>query len=221
MQPRLQGLRSSRGTDFIDLVCPDLLVDKEEDFQVHPYRILLDLDGTVAQNAGRRVAARHFGISLSEEQHGRLPDLLGLTDEQFWAWWHENQEEIYDQADPLPGAAAVIRRLREAGSFVAVVTARRSSAEAVTAYWLARHGFACDQMVFDADDKQSIARALELTLAFEDDVENAVRLADLMPVALMETVRNRGAAVDHPQIYRASGWDQVLPWLGRLAARPA
>ncbi|HEY3364632.1 MAG TPA: hypothetical protein VGK74_06230 [Symbiobacteriaceae bacterium] len=186
------------------------------------WRVLLDLDGTVAQNAGRRIAAEQFGIVMTEEQSGqRLPELLGLTDDQFWAWWHENQEQIYDQAEPLPGAAGTVRALKASGAHIAVVTARRESSRLVTAAWLNRFGIPYDEMVFSADDKVAVARGLGLTVGFEDDPLNAVALADVIPVILIENLKNRGQEIVHDQVFRVSGWQEVLPLLRRLGARPA
>lgn len=188
---------------------------------MHHLRILLDLDGTVAQNAGRKIAAEHFGVNLDEESGLSLPERLGLTVEEFWAWWHTNQEEIYERAVPLPGAAAVLRSLKQAGATIVVVTARRSDAQAVTCSWLARHDFPWDEMILNADDKVSIAQEQKLNLGFEDDPANAIPLADLMPMVLVGGHKNRSQAIEHPQIYRVSGWDEVPALLHLLTARTA
>lgn len=186
------------------------------------WRILLDLDGTVAQNAGRRLAAQHFGKPEVEFAEGEsLRGLLGLTEEQFWAWWHEHQEAIYDLAEPLPGSAETLGALRAAGAHIAVVTARRDAARDVTERWLGRHGFPYDQMVFSADDKVAVAQALGLNLGFEDDPANAVPLADLMPMILIDNLKNRLVDTDHPQLFRVAGWHDVQPLLRRLAAQSA
>lgn len=186
------------------------------------WRVLLDLDGTIARNAGRIVAARHFGITFSEEQAAeRLVNLLGLTEAEFWKWWHENQEEIYDQAIPLAGAAEVLRQLREDGAHITVVTARRPEARTVTARWLDRYNFVCDEMVFGADDKVAVARERGLTLGFEDDPGNAAALAEVMPMVLIDHARNRTPETAHPHVHRVGGWSEVQPLLRRLAARTA
>lgn len=184
-------------------------------------RILLDLDGTVAQNAGRRVAARQFGVSLPENDSRPLADLLGLSEEAFWTWWHENQHEIYDQADPLPGAPETLRSLKESGAYIAVVTARRTDAQAVTEAWLRRVGIAVDEVVMAADDKVAPARALNLNLGFEDDPHFAVPLADAFPMILIENRKNRDFTLEHAGIHRVRSWDEVLPLVRRLGTRIA
>lgn len=185
-------------------------------------RILLDLDGTVAHNAGRKVAERQFGIPIGEELAGQsLFEILGMNREQFWAWWYANEEEIYGQAVPMPEASTVLQALKQAGAFIAVVTARRSSAEQVTRRWLGQHGIPHDMMVMDADDKVAVARRLSLNVGFEDDPAHAVPLADVIPMALIQSNKNLDREILHPQVYRLSGWPEVMPWLTRLASRSA
>lgn len=189
---------------------------------MYSWRVLLDLDGTVAQNAGRRLLPRHQGIPISEAQYGEsLLETLGWTGEQFGAWWHENQHAIYDEAEVLPGAAEAVRTLKEQGAHIAVVTARRTSAEAVTTEWLERHGFPFDRMIFSADDKVAVARDLALNIGFEDDPWGAAALAEVMPMVLVENFKNRGVATAHPHVHRVAGWHEVHPLLGRLAAGTA
>lgn len=185
------------------------------------WRILLDLDGTVAQNAGRRLAADQFGVRLDDAAGVSLPEQLGLTPEEFWAWWHANQEEIYNLAVPLEGSAAVLRALHGAGAYICVVTARRSEAEQVTRAWLDRHGFPYDHMVFASDNKCAVAQTHNLNLGFEDDPANAVALADLMPMVLIENFKNRGEEITHPGVLRVSGWNEVPALMAGLVARSA
>jgi uncharacterized HAD superfamily protein len=189
---------------------------------VHQWRILLDLDGTVAQNAGRRLAERHFGVNLSERSSDTpLWDVLGITADEFWAWWHENQEEIYGQASALPGASDTLHHLKSAGAFIAVVTARRATAEPVTRAWLRDNDMPFDTMVMNADDKVPVAQQLGLNVGFEDDPHHAVPLADVMPMILIENLKNQTHAITHPNLYRVPAWPDALPLLRRLAAQTA
>lgn len=191
----------------------------KEDSILHHWRVLLDLDGTVAQNAGRQVAARHFGIEIPDNTS--VMEVLGLTEEQFWAWWADNQEEIYDKAVVMPGAAEAVRQLKDAGAFIAVVTARRLEAEAVTLGWLSRHGIPYDTAIFAQDEKVTAARELALNIGFEDDPAFALPLAEFMPMILVENHKNRKQAIDHPHVHRVAGWHEVHPLLRRLAERSA
>lgn len=186
------------------------------------FRILLDLDGTVAQNAGRRVAEEQFGIAISEDRSGEsLMEILGMDREQFWTWWEQNHEPIYGRAVPLPGAVEALQSLKDSGAYIAVVTARRSSARPVTCDWLSRYEIAHDLVIMDADDKVEVAKSLGLNAGFEDDPAHALPLADVMPMALMLNHKNLGQEILHPRLERLADWTQALPWLHRLAARTA
>jgi hypothetical protein len=60
-----------------------------------------------------------------------------------------------------------------------------------------------------------------LTIGFEDDPHFAIPLADVMPMILIENDKNRGLALEHPQLHRVEGWAQALPLLRRLEMRTA
>ncbi len=190
---------------------------------MHHWRVLLDLDGTVAQNAGRSIAAEQFGIDLnpSGEQPRSLQEILGWTETEFWAWWHENQGEIYEQAVPITGAVETVSALKGAGAYIAIVTARRPDAEAVTTQWLNHVGLAFDQMVMGADDKATVAVALGLNVGFEDDPAHALALAEVMPVVLLDNLKNQGLDIAHPRVFRISRWTEALPLLQRLGEQTA
>lgn len=188
---------------------------------VQQFRILLDLDGTVLQNAGRQMLIEQFGLTLAEDESApESLERLGIDSGQFWAWWSANQVEIYGRAVALEGAVAVIRSLRQAGAFVAVVTARRSEAEDVTRSWIDQAGLEVDEMVFGADDKVSVALSLGLNLAFEDNVQNAEALSAHMPVVLMSG-RHNAAADLLPGIFKVEEWSRVPALLEELSRRTA
>lgn len=184
------------------------------------WRILLDIDGTIAYNAGKRLAAAYFGVRIEDTQtYQPLQQLVGLTDGQFWEWWSANEEEIYRQADPIPHAPECVRALKQAGSFIAVVTARRRTAASVTEQWLDAHGFPYDELICEADDKVAVARALQLELAFEDDTIHAIALAEWMPVIAVEGPKNRLVPNDHPRIFKVQDWAEIAPLLQSLSLR--
>ena len=54
----------------------------------------------------------------------------------------------YSAAEPLPGAAAALARLRDQGWVVVIHTGRHFNHWRVTVDWLDRHGLAYDQIVF-------------------------------------------------------------------------
>jgi len=54
----------------------------------------------------------------------------------------------YDRAEPIPGAADALGRLRAGGWLVVIYTARHFNHWRTTVDWLARHGVGYDQLVF-------------------------------------------------------------------------
>ncbi|MFZ5825781.1 MAG: 5' nucleotidase, NT5C type [Bacillota bacterium] len=189
-------------------------------------RLLLDLDGTTLKNAGREVMARELNLPLPQGNSGAwlsggILEEMGIRMERFWAVWHANQDEIYARAVPLPGALETLAGLKSAGAHIAVVTARRSPAEAVTRDWLALHGVSYDAIQFNCDDKLTVARSLGLNMAIDDDLGHIQALAQGMPAMLMDP-EGRHADVELPRnVCRIRDWSEVPDVIRRLRLQVA
>ena len=156
-----------------------------------PVRLLLDLDGTLLQNAAGPVLSRYFGKAMPPGHPPAwfstgLLKRLRISTGQFWQAFAENEEEIYGGSVLMPGAAACLQQLKQGGAFIAVVTARRLSAEKTTRRWLAAHNVPFDVLEMGHDNKLPIALSLNLNWAIEDDAAIAATLAQELHVLLMQ-----------------------------------
>ncbi len=182
-----------------------------------PVRLLLDLDGTVCYNAAGDVMSQVLGVPLPAGgpaawiRAGLLGN-IGITPAQFWRIFTEHEEEIYGHAVPLPEAAASLRELKAAGAFIAVVTARRPSAAAVTHRWLSRHQVPFDVLEMGYDDKLPAAMTHELNWALEDDLHVAAALARSLQVILITSCPRAGRG--RRRLHRRGdvGFRQVHSW---------
>lgn len=184
-------------------------------------RLLLDLDGTTLRNVGRDVIARIFNLPLpTSNANGWLSSGIleerGITTEMFWSAWQENEEEIYGRATPLPGALETLQALKEGGAHIAVVTARRTSAEGVTLEWLHRHAVPYDAIRFNCDDKLGVAHSLGLNMAIDDDIAHVTNIAQGMPVLLMDTDGRHRETILPDRVHRIHGWAEVPQAISRL-----
>jgi uncharacterized HAD superfamily protein len=184
-------------------------------------RLLLDLDGTTLRNAGREVMARELNLPIPQGNSGAwlsegILEAMGITVERFWEVWQTHQEEIYGKAVPLPGAVETLHALKARGAHIAIVTARRDHAEAVTVAWLAAHGVPYDAIRFGCDDKLAVAQELGLNLAVDDDLRVALRLAEGLPVMLMDTDGRHNAIQLPENVHRIGGWGEVPDLVRRL-----
>ncbi len=186
-------------------------------------RLLLDLDGTTLRNAGREVISRIFDLPLPDANtpgwlSSGILEERGITKEQFWAAWQANEPEIYGRAIPLPGALETLAELKAGGAHIAVVTARRGSAETVTQEWLARYAVPYDAIQFNCDDKLAVAQSLGLNLAIEDDLAHVMHIAQAMPVMLMDSDGRHADAELPAGVHKVAGWHEVPGLIARIQA---
>lgn len=184
-------------------------------------RLLLDLDGTTLKNIGREVMARELKLPIPQGNSGSwfdsgIMEEMGITVERFWQVWQAHEEEIYARATPLPGALETLADLKVGGAHIAVVTARRDTAERVTREWLGIHGVPYDAIRFNCDDKLAVARSLGLNMGIDDDLNHILSLSQGMPTMLMDS-DGRHEGLELPaSVCRVRGWDEVPVVIERL-----
>lgn len=138
---------------------PDLLTDR-------PLRVGVDLDGVVYDWLGmfRGWCATATGADPGRYFTATTYDFYqqwGLTKDEFYQHYAEavNARVAYTTGPPLPGAARVIKAIRDAGHRVVIVTARAAGDPALTTQdslaWLDDHGIVYDEFHL-AEDKTTI-----------------------------------------------------------------
>lgn len=108
-------------------------------------RLGIDLDGVVADfNAGwMRVHADEFGSELHPDMVDTWDGLhaIGGFDDMraFWSWAapKEHRPSIFRHLEPYPDALDSLRRLRQQGHHIAIVTTKPHWAHTDTLRWLA------------------------------------------------------------------------------------
>jgi uncharacterized HAD superfamily protein len=178
-----------------------------------PIRLLLDLDGTLLYNACSLVLSRVLGTPLPDGPpstwlKSNFLATIGISIHDFWATFSAHQDEIYSKAIPQPGAIDCVQRLKAAGAYIAVVTARRASAKEVTRYWLQQWQVPYDALEMEQDNKLPAAQRYSLNWAIEDDKLVATSLARVMRVILISPITPKRHSF-HARIKLVAGWHDV------------
>lgn len=145
----------------------------------------VDLDGVIV--ALLEAAVRRCGIPLPISGYADVPTYVlrgwGLSRDQAVAVTRELYNPVTAlEAEPYDGATDAWRILERLGE-VHVITARADRYREATYQWLARHRLAPASVTF-TQDKGQAARALGITLAFEDAPKHIAQyVAADIPVA--------------------------------------
>lgn len=144
-------------------------------------RVLLDADGVVVDfNRGwKSIASQRLGCQVPIKQRTWKPFMEGVdlvaTIESIMA-----EPDVWRDSPCYPSVVAKLHALRDFGVRFFVVTSIRAQYADVRLEWLKRHHIPFEEMVVTscAADKVKAAKALGLTVAIDDNQENARMLHD-------------------------------------------
>jgi uncharacterized HAD superfamily protein len=188
-------------------------------------RIGVDIDDVLVDALPHFIGAfnTRFGKAVPLEQADWdifrvFPEIPLPARRAFWA--RLEREGFLFQRPVHPEAAAAIRRLRDLGHDLFLVTGRLPWHRAPTLQWLAAQGLGeafTDVLVRDLrrpreDHKRAAAASLRLDAFIEDERPTAEALVTLpLTVFLMDRPWNQGPAL--PRLTRVRDWAEVLAHL--------
>jgi len=175
--------------------------------------LCVDLDDVVVDIAEWRK-------QLAQARQGALgPAQVLAAEEAFKHKWNTTGGFLF--CPHVPGAPEGLRKVKEAGYMIALITARpqrqyrRLQSDTMT--WLMRHDVPYDLLLFNKDKCEAVYQHIQPAwpAAFvEDHTRNATALAAIgVPVLLFDAPHNREMA-EQKNITRVSDWPAVLAHLG-------
>ncbi len=195
----------------------------------HHTHIWLDLDETLASTVmgmleiahaqGKLLSIRSLEDITKYDFPGLDPTLTEVDSNHVW--------ECYGQStlDPLsvpivPGALLWVELLEKRGVTLSVITARSDDQEwkkPRTLDWVSTHFPRIEDIHFvnhfskDARPKSEVCKASGITLMIDDHTENARDLCGHgISIILLEKPWNRNDLFEHPLLYRAKDWNEII-----------
>ena len=197
----------------------------------HHTHIGLDLDETLAstfiwflefaQNQGKLLH-----IESVEQIRKHDASWLGnnITPEEIGKIWEGYGQYTLapESVPPVPDALEGVRKIYELGKKIAIVTARSNKESwkvERTTRWVRSHfSFLDDSIIHfvnhfstDALPKSTICKEYGISLMIDDAMENAHELTkNGIACVLLEKPWNRHVDFEHPLLYRAKNWKEIL-----------
>lgn len=203
MQQSAEITHFRHGIDFDDVVADTTELKTRIARKFFP-RKLTPPKGMFRQDVVVRKDSERDPSRFTQRQYNRLKEVV-FTDPKVGINLHE-----------VPHAFETIRRLKEEGHTVMIVSNRTPRAAEVAAQWLKKNEI---QLVFyplfvHHDDKREVIETLDLMSYTDNDIENLLPLKGKVPhLFLFHTEHN--ADVDEPGITRVHGWEELR---GRIRA---
>lgn len=184
-------------------------------------RLGIDIDGVVLDfvSAFCTICRERHGYPIRYEDIIRhdLGQVLGLPKRRLEALIRETLES--NLIRPYPGAVEELRRLREQGHVIELVTSRPESLRERTETVLRQNRVPYDKLVF-ASFLKKVVEAEHLDLFVEDSLAEALELADNgIPVLIYEHPWNRRSLNVEGRLCYVKDWTELVRAVEATAAQ--
>jgi len=177
----------------------------------------IDIDDTInnlslvlveyAKEYNRRAKIEHE-IQIHEWDFDKA---FGWNEENIKEFLENDFHEVYTNAEPKENAVSVIRKLKEEGNKIIIITARSDkevrNAHYYSEEWLKKHDIPYDELVSDSQDKAQKCIEHNIHLFIDDRIKHCenVRNNAHIPVYLFNSIYN--------QNHEDTGIKRVFSWL--------
>lgn len=143
-------------------------------------------------------------------------DLFGWNDEQLKSFFRNERIEVIDNALPRPGVVYVLKKLKNMGHNIFIVTARTDKYDDMpyerSKNWLDKNGIVYDRLIIGATDKAKVCHDLEIEIFVDDQLNNCIKLAQ----GGIKTIRITNSKKEYPNIINMENFEQIFEYICKL-----
>ena len=197
----------------------------------------IDIDGVLTN-------IREFTIEeglkyCKEHQKGKLinpdaycsNDVFGWDRETDLDFWFKHIFQYAEENPPLPGVAKNIKKLKEEGHQLYIITARwlaspktekefgegselKEKMRKTVKEWLKKNDIIYDEIIFSEEDKSTHIKEKAIDIMIEDSPQNLKQLSQITKMICYDWGYNQG--VENENIYRCKNWDEIYTKIQEL-----
>lgn len=178
--------------------------------------VLTNLEEYAINNGIKMCIEEGWKVDINPEEYWETKK-FNWTEEQEEKFWNKYLEPYVLETRPREYAVEIIKKLREEGDKIYIITARNESGlppesygkmQEFTKAWLKKNGIEYDKLIF-AGDKEKLQQCLENDVDFmiEDSPNNILNISTQVPVIKYECKYNKKIA--EKNITPAYGWYHI------------
>ena len=134
----------------------------------------------------------------------------------FYIFFGNIQENITKKAKPREDVVDVIKKLREDGHKIYIITARDSEFHnnpyELSKTWLNKNNIEYDKLIVDARDKAKICREQNIEIFIDDKLSNCLQISNENIV----TIRITNYTEQHQNIVNKKNWKEIYEYIKQL-----
>ena len=190
-------------------------------------KIGIDIDDTISQSFEELfIRSQNFDIDVVGAEgtpinYGKIDNHNYIetmyphwTKQQIETFWEKYFMEVLTKSNPKPYCAEIIKKLKNEGNTVILITSRyeiiegKKLVEDATKQWLKTHNILYNKLIMNAKDKSIAAEQESIDLLIDDSIVHCLSVQKKnIKTFLYTTVCNQGCEV--PNLERVYSWPQI------------
>ena len=139
-----------------------------------------------------------------------------LNKEELLYFFRNIQENITKKAKPREGVVEVIKKLREDGHKIYIITARDSEFHEdpfeLSKVWLDKNNIEYDKLIVNARDKAKVCREQNVDAFIDDKLSNCLEISNENII----TIRITNYIDEHQEIVNKKNWKEIYEYIKQL-----
>ena len=181
----------------------------------------IDIDDTISntyetllpylENYIKNILKKEFNNQESKIDYYKIQNRYGLTLEEENNFWINYYTEIMEKVIPKKSSVEVIRKLKEKGHKIFLITARFENPLVdiveLTENWLKENSIEYDKLIINSHNKLEIAKQENIDVFLDDSIRNCEMLANGNIKTYMILTPNNGF-YENEKIKKVNSWDE-------------
>ena len=184
-------------------------------------RIGIDIDGVLTDieqwqlDVGGKFFSK-INKGVANKDGYEITEIFNVSDELDNQFWNEYLYEYVTKEPSRKYASEVIKKLKEDGNEIYIVTARyltdRNTEDGekmrkIVVNWLAEQSIDYDEIIFSTEDKKENCKKYNIDIMIEDKVDNINKISSIIPVICFHAGYNKECKGKN--IYRVYNWYDI------------
>lgn len=143
-------------------------------------------------------------------------DLFGWNNEQLESFFRNERIEVVDKALPRPEVVDVLKKLKDNGNNIYIVTARTDKYDDMpyerAKVWLDKNGIVYDKLIVGATDKVKVCKELGIDAFIDDQLNNCMKISQ----SGITTIRLTNSKEEYDHVVNMSNFNQIFEYICSL-----
>ncbi|MBR3614794.1 MAG: hypothetical protein IKL55_06420 [Clostridia bacterium] len=181
----------------------------------------IDIDDTISntyetllpylENYIKNTLGKEFNNQESKIDYYKIQERYGLTQDEENKFWEEYYIKIIESVIPKPLSVETIKKIREKGHKIYLVTARFENPlvniVAITEKWLKANSVEYDKLIINSHNKLEIAKQENIDIFLDDSIRNCEMISSGNIKTYMILTPNNGF-YENGKIEKVNSWNE-------------